>query len=723
MEQLKRLQSIEREMLSEGKSSSEIDAFKAALRRQQNAGTTPQINGVASLSETALNMNRGPRGIAAYMDKGGDPSVVRLGGRRKKNAPRPVNAPARDGNQSMAFTDEDIETLVDFSPFFGDIKGGADGAEFIKEELKRDDPNFLLMGIVGGAAVVGVVPILGDVAQKLIMRGARNFKKDRVTEETLSMLSEEDARIVQDLTNKTPETDLTQSEILADSIASDLRANKISRVTDERLEDLDFKGEIRLRQHYIDGNVGVDADGVPITLKNSPQRMIDQGYNKVGVHGTKENNITVFNPSETGKSGPGVYLDVEATGFEKKGGLPFPTANRFAGNLNPESQARMNPEVYDQLTQNASIYPLVARTNLAPSDEMRRLSHEQIPLTFVQKLKRRLKYGYETEADAELNNIVSNAQGIGRSDPQEQRAVQELKNQSFTGVDSTDRYGEITSFDGSGLRVPTAIFDPRLTKLKNIGMADGGEIMNGIGSLNETARGMSRGPRGIGAYQQFAGGGPVYMANGGSPQELMERTVANLPINPGFTGFPLMPRPQTAPSNIRGDGMSANDLQRMLSRQTIAPENIADTQADIQQLQQADVAKRAAARRDEAARRAREGNNPVSQPSPQPMPMGPFGNPFGEPRPFFPMPQPNNQPLTQQPMNIMGQPMQQPQFGMQQPMPQSQYDYGYDSTLYKGSGGIGSLAPAQQANPQQFGLQQQNTGGLGSPQPTSNVLF
>ena len=46
--------------------------------------------------------------------------------------------------------------------------------------------------------------------------------------------------------------------------------------------------------------------------------------------------------------------------------------------------------------------------------------------------------------------------------------------------------------------------------------ADGGEVMNGIGSLNETARNMSRGPRGIGAYQQFADGGPVYMAEGGA---------------------------------------------------------------------------------------------------------------------------------------------------------------------------------------------------------------
>lgn len=39
--------------------------------------------------------------------------------------------------------------------------------------------------------------------------------------------------------------------------------------------------------------------------------------------------------------------------------------------------------------------------------------------------------------------------------------------------------------------------------------ADGGAVMQGVGSLNETARGMSRGPRGIGAYQQYAEGGNV----------------------------------------------------------------------------------------------------------------------------------------------------------------------------------------------------------------------
>ena len=73
--------------------------------------------------------------------------------------------------------------------------------------------------------------------------------------------------------------------------------------------------------------------------------------------------------------------------------------------------------------------------------------------------------------------------------------------------------------------------------------AQGGPVMRGIGTLNETARNMTRGPRGIGAYQQFASGGeamgppptrgpdpqgigyfqqfadggPVYMQEGGDP--------------------------------------------------------------------------------------------------------------------------------------------------------------------------------------------------------------
>ena len=44
------------------------------------------------------------------------------------------------------------------------------------------------------------------------------------------------------------------------------------------------------------------------------------------------------------------------------------------------------------------------------------------------------------------------------------------------------------------------------------GFAQGGPVMRGIGTLNETARNMFRGPSGVGAYQQFADGGEADMS-------------------------------------------------------------------------------------------------------------------------------------------------------------------------------------------------------------------
>ena len=44
-------------------------------------------------------------------------------------------------------------------------------------------------------------------------------------------------------------------------------------------------------------------------------------------------------------------------------------------------------------------------------------------------------------------------------------------------------------------------------KFRPENFAQGGPVMNGIGTLNETARNMFRGPSGVGTYQQFASGG------------------------------------------------------------------------------------------------------------------------------------------------------------------------------------------------------------------------
>ena len=183
-----------------------------------------------------------------------------------------------------------------------------------------------------------------------------------------------------------------------------------------------------------------------------------------------------------------------------------------------------------------------------------------------------------------------------------------------------------------------------------------------------------------------------------------------------FMRFPPMPPQDMPPSNLRGDGMSANDLQRMLSRQNIAQENVADVQSDIQNLQQADVARRAAARR---AEQEREVTNPtpiVYEPIRERPPNFPFPFPFPFPyrsdqdqtpdSPFSPF---------QNPLGVPQQPMQQPQvspfnnpFGVpQQPMQQPQVSpFGIPQI----SGGLGGFLGQQGAN-------------TGSAQPTANVLF
>ena len=103
-----------------------------------------------------------------------------------------------------------------------------------------------------------------------------------------------------------------------------------------------------------------------------------------------------------------------------------------------------------------------------------------------------------------------------------------MKAAGFTGVKG-----------GSDDDFHIGVFDKSAVKQ----FAQGGPVMRGIGTLNETARNMFRGPsgvaayqqfasggeamgppptrgpdpQGIGAYQQFADGGPVYMSNGGDP--------------------------------------------------------------------------------------------------------------------------------------------------------------------------------------------------------------
>ena len=68
---------------------------------------------------------------------------------------------------------------LDFTPIIGDIKGGYETVQMIGEELSQENPNYYLIGAMGGlgaaATIIGLVPGAGDAAAAAIRSGARSM--------------------------------------------------------------------------------------------------------------------------------------------------------------------------------------------------------------------------------------------------------------------------------------------------------------------------------------------------------------------------------------------------------------------------------------------------------------------------------------------------------------------------------------------------------------------
>ena len=73
-------------------------------------------------------------------------------------------APAKD----ITFMDA-AKFVAELTPVIGD----AMAAKEVYDELQKDDPNYLLAGALGGAAIIGLIPGIGDAAASAIRAGAR----------------------------------------------------------------------------------------------------------------------------------------------------------------------------------------------------------------------------------------------------------------------------------------------------------------------------------------------------------------------------------------------------------------------------------------------------------------------------------------------------------------------------------------------------------------------
>ena len=391
--------------------------------------------GIGPLSNVARNMFRGPRFAG-----GG-----RVGGYSQKNTPRPVNAP--EESQPFTLTREDGELLLDLTPIIGDIKGGVEGAQVIIQELKAENPNWLLIGVIGGATVAGMIPLVGVGAKKLMMKGANKFKKDEVLEETLNMLPEQDAALVETLTNRSASykfglTDTDQNRDIATAFEEMVEDNK-----DLYTEDV---------YHFTKGTTRSVGDDV-LTGGKFDSSGGNNRFNRLGTH---VGNPDAANHRSSFFLGP--------NNDSPTGGGVMPLRARVDKPL-----LNSSGEVFDE----EDIIPLMNRY----ADDNKIADLDIAADMFRQELT---DQGY---THIPYTNNVEGRDELG------ERTISHVMLTNRTAGDPAVLKGKFGAFED--------VYDPRLMK------AEGGEVMQGVGSLNETARNMFRGPRGIGAYQQFAEGG------------------------------------------------------------------------------------------------------------------------------------------------------------------------------------------------------------------------
>tara|TARA_R100001440_G_scaffold45581_1_gene65242 strand:- start:337 stop:2304 length:1968 start_codon:yes stop_codon:yes gene_type:complete len=134
--------------------------------------------------------------------------------------------PVTDINTNLTFKDA-AKTVAEFTPIIGD----AMAAKEIYDELTKEDPNYKLIAALGGAALIGAVPGIGDAAAAGIRKAADVARRIEVDPNALGSMGG-NIRIK-------PSTEDLASEYLAKTEKT-LKLQKIDRViADGKVDNLD----------------------------------------------------------------------------------------------------------------------------------------------------------------------------------------------------------------------------------------------------------------------------------------------------------------------------------------------------------------------------------------------------------------------------------------------------------------------------------------------------
>jgi len=399
--------------------------------------------------------------------------------------------------------------------------GTADAVSEIVQEGRQDDPNYLQMGLMSLAEVLGYAPAIGP-AVKTMARKTPDFVSEFLNKRKSEIIPAEKI-----------------DGIILSGKADNKSANEINKQVLETAE----------------------REKIP-----HPKRAFDNPKVEYVDTQTIADNVAQFNfpRYDVGKFG---------------GDLP-------SGNLseNPFLQEKFDASGQETLKENIfnegikepiEVEVVLSDGGISISEGHHRLQAAielgipEVPVVVTTKAKPRAA-GIEVMRPATLDTGgLQSGQTYSFS---ELGLEQRLRKPKETPEEIRSRGGTVFSDFATG-EVSDRKFPQYITPMregyyrKTDGFAEGGEVMSGIGSLNETARAMTRGPRGIGSYVQ-------YMANGGEVDKNFLQTLVKGVVMAESSGDPKAENTrsgalglmQIRPSTARKPGYGVEDIFTIAER-------------------------------------------------------------------------------------------------------------------------------------------------------------
>jgi len=331
--------------------------------------------------------------------------------------------------------------IAEATPIIGD----AMAAKEIYDEATSENPNWAMVGALGGAAVLGLFPGIGDAAAKAVKSGARGLFDTSPAQEVSSLLASGRADEVTDemLGKLTPNDNMELFELYqSGATGMDLPMDEASRMA--RAEAAGFEGNLF-------HGTGADIVGVDKSRLGEKQNLLGKGFYQT-----------------TSQSRPDRYIPKETDAQTKKrvfseGGNVLPLMSKRASEFD-----LTKPTGADNSLNIGKVF------EGEDFDVEYRGSGDQV---FIKSKSDPEKSVYIDSYQDGLATVQKLKDTFGRNN-----VTSILEKAGFSGLRAAEGFGKATkvNYNPEDVRSRFARFDPRLSNLKNL---SAGVALPGAGLL------------------------------------------------------------------------------------------------------------------------------------------------------------------------------------------------------------------------------------------------